>query len=106
MKNFVQPADIVDLTAPAGGIISGQAHLFGSLFGVATTSAEEGAKVAVSLEGVFQLPKATGASLAEGVKVYWTGTEISGTDAGEPSIGHVIAAASTDAPTVTVRIKN
>lgn len=105
MKNFVQPANIVDLTAPADGIVSGQAHLFGSLFGVATTSAAAGAKVAVSLEGVFQLPKATGASLAEGAKAYWTGTEISGTETDEP-IGHVITAASADAATVSVRIKN
>ncbi|PRA57517.1 DUF2190 family protein [Brucella pituitosa] len=106
MKNFVQPANIVDLTAPAGGIASGEAHMFGSLFGVATTSAAEGAKVAVSLEGVFKLPKATGAGIVEGSKAYWNGDEITGVEGDDPAVGHIVASASADALTVFVRIKN
>lgn len=106
MKNFIQPGNIVDLTAPAGGILSGQAYLFGSLFGVATVAAAAGKKVAVSVEGVFQLPKATGASLAEGVKAYWTGTEISGTASGNTLVGHIVVAASAEATSVSVRVAN
>ncbi|WP_137128927.1 DUF2190 family protein [Rhizobium sp. FY34] len=105
MKNFVQPGKTLDLTAPAGGIVSGQAALFGALFGVANFSAAEGQPVAVDVEGVFTLPKAVGA-LAEGVKAYWTGTQISGTASGNTLVGHIVKAAASDATSVQVRIAN
>ncbi|QQM31987.1 DUF2190 family protein [Martelella lutilitoris] len=106
MKNFIQPGNIVDLTAPAGGLASGQAYLFGSLFGVATTGAAEGQRLAVSLEGVFDLPKAAGDSLGEGEAVYWDGTAISATSEGNTLVGHAVAAAPAAATTVYVRVRN
>lgn len=106
MKNFIQPGHTLDLTAPAGGVSSGQAVKIGDLFGVATMAADEGAKVAVSVEGVFELPKATGAGFAEGAKAYWTGTEISGTASGNTLAGHVVEAAAADATAVRVRVSN
>lgn len=107
MKNYVQPGATLDLTAPAGGVTSGQGVIVGSLFGVAATDASAGEKVAVSVEGVFELPKATGASLAEGAKAYWTSTgDISGTATGNTLVGHVVEAASSAATLVRVRVSN
>jgi predicted RecA/RadA family phage recombinase len=106
MKNYVQPGDVLNLTAPAGGLLSGQAYLFGSLFGVATKAAAEGERVAVSVEGVFTLPKASGISLTEGVKVYWTGTAITTTASGNTLVGNAAAVAAADATTAEVRIQN
>ncbi|MEO1987439.1 MAG: DUF2190 family protein [Martelella sp.] len=106
MKNFIQSGNIVDLTAPAGGLASGQAHLFGALFGIATTAAAEGQRLAVSLEGVFALPKAAGESLAEGEAAYWDGAAITAESAGNTLVGHAVETAQAAATTVYVRIKN
>lgn len=106
MKNYVQDGRVLDLTAPAGGLASGQAALIGGLFAVATKAAAAGVKVSMAVEGVFVLPKATGAGLTEGQKAYWTGTQISGTASGNTLIGHVIEDAASDATEVKVRVAN
>ena len=63
--------------------------------------------MAFATSGVFELPKAAGASLAEGVKAYWTsGGEVSGTASGNTEIGHVAEAAGSAATLVRVRISN
>ena len=106
MKNYIKMGHTLDLTAPAEGLASGQGHLFGSLFGVATTAAMGGEKVAVSVEGVFTLPKAAGISLTEGVKVYWTGTAITTAANGNSLVGHASAGATADATFCEIRIQN
>lgn len=106
MKNFIQLGNVVDLTAPAGGLASGQAHLFGALFGVSTKSANEGEKVAVSLEGGFALPKATALSMNEGDPAYWNETEITADSENDTLVGHVVEDAASAAATIFVRIKN
>lgn len=108
MRNYVQPGDTLDLTAPTGGLASGQAHLFGGIFGVAAKSAAQGEKVAVKVEGVFTLPKATGGGLTEGQKAYWDATakKITATATDNTLIGHAVEPAATGATTATVRIAN
>lgn len=108
MLNFIQPGDTLDLTAPAGGILSGQAALFGALFGVASVDALEGERLAVMVEGVFELPKATGAGFTEGQKLYWSDTNknLTGTASGNTLVGHAVLVAAADATTATVRLAN
>ncbi len=106
MRNYIQPGNSLDLTAPAGGLKSGQAVVIGALFGIAAKDATEGAKVTLAVDGVFTLPKATGSSLGEGQKAYWTGTEVSGTATGNTLIGHVVEAADTAATETKVRLSN
>ncbi len=105
MKNYIQPGNVVTLPAPVGGALSGQALLIGSLFGVAAYSALQGADVEVALEGVYELPKATGA-LAAGQKVYWDATNrvVTGTATNNVAIGAVVAAVASAALTVRVRL--
>lgn len=105
MQNFVHPGDVLAFTAPAGGIASGEGHLFGALFGIAATSAPEGQKVSVQVEGVFTLPKATG-GLSEGQAIYWdtAAKHCTATATGNSLIGHAAAAAAADSATATVRL--
>ncbi len=70
MKTFVQPGDIVTVTAPAA-VVSGQGVLVGLLFGAAVRAAASGAPVDIVVEGVVTLPKATGTAINEGVRVFW-----------------------------------
>lgn len=106
MKNFVQRGESLDLTAPAGGLVAGQAHLFGALFGVAFTNIPAGEKGAVATVGVFTLPKATDEALTEGAAAYWNGTAVTGDPSGNTPIGHVVETAATADTTAVVRISN
>ena len=108
MKNFVQTGKVLDLTAPTGGLVSGQASLIGGLFVVASTDIAEGKKGACAVEGVFTLPKATGVALAEGQAAYWDATakNITATANGNTKVGNVTVAAGSAAVMVPVRLSN
>ena len=55
--NYRQPGETITMTAPTGGIKSGEGRMFGALFGVAHYDALEGAPVEVGVVGVWVLPK-------------------------------------------------
>jgi predicted RecA/RadA family phage recombinase len=45
MKAYIQPGRALTVIAPAGGVLSGQGVLIGTLFGIAQYDAVEGAEV-------------------------------------------------------------
>lgn len=96
MKNFVQHGDTLDMTAPAGGVISGTAYLIGALFGVACVTADAGVKFAFRIVGVYTLPKATGEAWTEGALVYWDNTakKLTTTSSGNTKVGVAASAAA------------
>lgn len=105
MLNFVQPGNVIPVTAPTGGVKSGDALVIGDLFGVAATDADAGAEVEMQVVGVFTLPKAAG-QIAAGTKVYWdtgAGNVTTTADSNRP-IGHCIEAAGGSATTCKVRL--
>ena len=51
--NFIDRGDVLTLTAPTGGISSGDGAMFGALFGVAMSDAAEAAPVEVSVVGCW-----------------------------------------------------
>ena len=106
MKNFVQHGDTLDLTAPAGGVISGTAYLIGALFGVAVASADAAATFPLRVVGVYTLPKATGEAWAEGAILYWDNTNkrLTTTSAGNTKVGTVASAAVSAASTGVIRL--
>ncbi|MGA2637440.1 DUF2190 family protein [Methylocella sp.] len=106
-KNFLQKAEVITVTAPSGGLLSGQGVLIGALFGVSQFAAAAGASAEIATEGAWTLPKAASPiAFAQGAPVYW--------DAGAgdvTSVAHLnyaigvatAAAAATDA-TAAVRL--
>lgn len=42
MKTFIQNGDVITVTAPTGGVASGDGVIVGSLFGIAAFTAAEG----------------------------------------------------------------
>ena len=106
MKNYIQEGEVVTLTAPYD-VASGGGALVGSLFGVAMTTVANGAEGEFATEGVFVLPKASGA-LSQGAKVYWDNTNkvVTGTATGNTLIGCAIRAAASGDATVQVRLNS
>jgi predicted RecA/RadA family phage recombinase len=104
MKNFVQRGENVTLTAPRT-LSSGAGFLVGSLFAVASADAANGAQVVGVTQGVFDLPKATGAVTA-GAKLYWDNTNFNVTtsSSGNTLIGVATQAALSGDATARVRL--
>lgn len=73
MKNFIQPGNVITLTAPYN-LTSGQGVLVGAVFGVAANDALQGMPVEVVRVGVFALGAVAADTLAIGDKVYWDNT--------------------------------
>lgn len=66
-KNYHQDGDVLDLIAPAGGVVAGGAYRIGTINCVAMVDAEAGEVFAASVVGVWALPAAAG--LAQGASV-------------------------------------
>lgn len=91
MRNYVQPGDVVTLSAPYA-VSSGDGLLVGALFGVASADAANGAAVEAAVRGVFDL---TGTGGAAGSLVYWddTAKEVTATSTDNTLIGHALTGA-------------
>lgn len=110
MKNYVQNGHYLDYTA-GGTITSGQLVQVGDLHGVSVTALASGDKGALALEGVFTLPKLTGASAdatTAGGPVYFSSGSVSGSDSSgtRKKVGVALAAAAQAATTVQVLLQN
>jgi len=73
MKNFIQPGNVVTLSAPYN-LTSGQGALVGAIFGVAASDALQGTPFEAVRDGVFVLGAVAADTLATGDKVYWDDT--------------------------------
>jgi len=106
MQNFIQNGHITHLTAPAGGVTSGEGLIVGGLFGIAAYSSAEGDPVELGTTGVYQLPKASAAVLAVGARVAWDNTakNINVPGAGRFPVGVATEAAGNGITTVAVRL--
>lgn len=74
MRNYIQPADILTVPAPSGGILSGGVFISGLLVGIAQATAAVGIAVAVKTTGVFELPKVSAQAWSIGQAIYWDST--------------------------------
>lgn len=74
MNNYLQDGDVIELTAPAGGVNSGTAYLIGGLVVVAQHTAAAGDAFQGYRRGVFTLPIASGDTPTEGQLAYWDNT--------------------------------
>lgn len=109
MKNYVQQGEVLDLVAPAGGVVAGEGYVIGSIFVVAAVSAAAGQPFSGDTTGVFELTKNTGAGtdFAAGGRLWWDNTAkraFPASAAGRFPIGAAVEAAPTTANIVRVRL--
>lgn len=105
MKNLIQRGDTLTLTAPAA-VVSGQALLLGSIFGVVNGGADIGAPMDLDVVGVFTLPKVGALAIDAGDIVYWDNVTklVNKTASGNTKIGVAVAAAANPSASVAVRL--
>lgn len=105
-KNYVQPGSVVTLTAPAGGVKSGDGVLVGSLFGIAATDAIEGAEVEINTTGVYDVAKVDAQAWTVGAPIYFDSVAklATTTVAGNTLIGVALAVATNPSATGRVRL--
>ena len=101
-KNFIKEGKILDYTAGAA-TVSGQFVLVGAIGGIAIADIANGATGAVQIEGVFSVPKASGA-VTQGAKLYWDATNsvLTTTSSGNTIVGVAAAAAASGDATVQI----
>lgn len=106
MKNYIQPGNIVTVTAPTGGVSSGDGVIIGNLFGIAAKTAAQGESVEIAATGVYDLPKLSSAVITVGARVSWdtTGKQVVLPDEDMYPIGTALTAAGNGITTVRVRL--
>jgi len=106
MDNFVQPGEILKLTAPSGGVTKDVPVLIGSLVVIPTVTAAQTVSFSALVTGVCLVPKAAGAAWAVGDKVYWdvADAEFNKSSAGNTLAGVAVAIAAEAATTGYVRL--
>jgi predicted RecA/RadA family phage recombinase len=69
--NQLQPGDVLDLTAPTGGVIKGVPVVIGAQLVVPTETVAQTLPFRGHTIGVWSMPKAPSQAWAEGAAVYW-----------------------------------
>ena len=103
---YWQRGEAIDyVNAGAAKIDANTIILFGTKIGIAGTDIEVGETGSLIVEGVFEMPKASGAITA-GAAVYWDATNavITTTSTNNTLAGFATAAAASDDTTVYVKI--
>lgn len=105
MKNYIQPGNVMPLTAPYA-VSSGGGLLVGSMFGVAAADADNGAAVEAQVTGVFELKKTSAQAWTQGAKIYWDNTakECTTVSTSNTLIGAAASAAANPSATGLVRL--
>jgi predicted RecA/RadA family phage recombinase len=106
MKNFVQDGKILNYKVTAA-VKSGDVVVVGKLVGVAVTDGAVGDTIAVAIDGVYKLPKGSGA-LTQGTQAYVNVTEgvttIVSTASSNTFAGYVWTDAASGDTTVEVKL--
>lgn len=100
MDNFRQEGEILTLTAPSGGVVSGTLYKIGSLIVCALITAAEAAQFTAIAAGVALVAKTAGETWSEGEKLYYvSATKALTTTAGSNTLCGVATAAALSAAT-------
>ena len=106
-KNYIKPGEHLTFTA-AADTPSGSGVLLGTLLGVSLTTVANGSAGEAGVEGVWEMPKATGAAINAWSKPIWdvaTGSFIaSGASTGD-LVGGTIAVETAGSSATTVKVK-
>lgn len=105
-RNYIQPGDVVTVTAPAA-VASGDLVAIGGLAGVAANKAASGEPVEIAMSGVYELPKVSAQAWATvGLAIYWDAAEkkLTTTATNNTLVGKNLAAAANPSDTGIVRL--
>jgi len=94
---FWQKGEKIDyVNSGSTAVENGQIVVLGTKVGVAGGAIAVGATGTLVMEGVFKMPKASGAAIAAGAKVYWDATNsvVTGTVGTNVEVGYAAAAAA------------
>lgn len=105
MKNFIQHGRSLTVPAPSGGATSGAPVIIGSLVGIASCDADEGADVTIETQGVFELAKTSAQAWTVGAKIYWDAVNSVTTTVSTSNTLIGIAAAAAANPSATGLVK-
>jgi predicted RecA/RadA family phage recombinase len=106
MKNLVMQSGRNPTVAAPYDVASGDGCLVGSLFGIASTTVDSGANVAIDTGGVYDIKKTAGQTFTVGAKVYWDNTakSVTGVATDNTLIGVALKAAAGGDATACVRL--
>ena len=88
MKKYVQEGNVITLIAPAGGVESGVIQVIETVAVMPVISAPEGEEFEGAVTGVYELPKKTGAAVAQLKKAYIDANGKLGTAAAGTFVGY------------------
>lgn len=71
MINFIQPGNIIEITAPSGGTTSGEPVQVGQILGIAAKTVLATVAVNIQRTGVFDVTKVSAQAWEEGEEIYW-----------------------------------
>ena len=103
MKNMIQAGNSLNVVL-AEDTEGGDVVVMQDMCGIAVSTGKTGEEIAVSLTGVFALPKVAGTAVVQGKKLYWDATagQVVVTATGNVQLGYAAYAASAPATTVKV----
>lgn len=106
MNNFIQEGKVVTVRDNTRAVTSGNGHLIGDLFVVASTTVAASADFEGVTEGVFELPKVDGTAANQGALAYWDDTnhEVTPTASSHKKIGHFVEDVDSDVVLAKVRL--
>src|SRR5690606_35671520 len=102
-----QPGDVIEATAPSGGINAGEGLQVGAReFGIALETKAQGETVQLATKGVFRVAKTSGTDISAGDLLYWDSDpgEVNKTTLNQIAVGIAQEAAGTSATTVAMRL--
>jgi len=105
MKNYINEGTTLKYTASAN-ITSGTAVLVGTKIGVAVADIANGATGILMMDGVFELPKASSDTVAQGAALYWDNSnkQLTTSSSGNTYAGYAVEAAANGTTKVKIRI--
>ncbi|MDR2448710.1 MAG: DUF2190 family protein [Prevotellaceae bacterium] len=105
MKNFIEDGKVLKYKVTGTAVKSGDVVIVGKLVGVAVTDGAVGDTIAVAIDGVYSLPKASGA-LSQGAAAYVIADDgtITSTATSNIFAGYVWKAAASGDATVDVKL--
>lgn len=105
MNNYVQCGKSIQVTAPTGGFTSGSVYKVGDTVGVAIADVAASEEGILSVDGVYNVAKASAVTFTQGNRVWWddSNSEFTTTTGGNTLVGTAMADVATGVVTADVR---